>query len=472
MLKLFNTLTRKKEEFIPLKKGKVGMYTCGPTVYDYPHIGNLRAYVFADILRRVLESNKLKVEQVMNITDVGHLTSDSDEGEDKVEAQSKKTGKSAKEITEFFTEIFVKNLEVLNIKKPNIFCKATDHIKDQIALVKVLEKNGYTYKISDGIYFDTSKISDYGKLARLNIKGMKAGARVELNSEKKNITDFALWKFSPTNSKRQMEWESSWGTGFPGWHIECSAMAMKYLGETLDIHTGGIDHIPVHHTNEIAQSESATGKKFVNYWLHCAFLKVEGKKMSKSLGNIFTIDDIIAKGFDPLSFRYLLLTASYRAEMNFTWDSLKGAKNALNSIKDFLVSCKDNGKVDDKLVSEFQKCVNDDLDTPKAIAHIWKNIISSKKYSPETKKATIIECDKVLGLSFKNCVFDESKKTDSEKIPQEILSLLAQRENFRKEKKWEESDVIRKKIEASGFVVEDTPDGAKIKKLSTLDKKI
>ena len=305
-IKLFDTYTRSKRLFVPLESGKIKVYTCGPTVYDYPHIGNLRAYVFADILRRMFEFNGYDVTHVINITDVGHLASDADEGEDKVEASAREQKRSALEITKFYAEIFKQNLISLNIESPTVWSVATEHIAEQIALVERLEKLGYTYKTSDGVYFDTSKLSDYGHLGRLDINGMMFGARVEENREKRNPTDFALWKFSPKGKKRQMEWDSPWGVGFPGWHIECSAMAMKYLGETIDVHTGGIDHIPIHHTNEIAQSEAVTGKQFARYWMHVAFLSVDGGKMAKSLANFFTLQDLVDKGYDPLSFRYLV----------------------------------------------------------------------------------------------------------------------------------------------------------------------
>ena len=302
---LFDTYSRQKKLFVPLKSGEVTIYTCGPTVYDYPHIGNLRAYIFSDILRRSLEFNDYKVTQVINITDVGHLVSDADEGEDKMEMKAHEQKCSALEMAEFYTQIFKGNLISLNIEVPEIWCKATEHIKEQIDLIKHLESLGYTYQTSDGIYFDTSKVDSYGYLGRINVDGMQPGSRVELSSEKKNPTDFALWKLSPKEGKRQMEWESPWGIGFPGWHIECSAMAMKYLGETIDIHTGGIDHIPVHHTNEMTQSEAATGKKFVDYWVHVAFLTVDGGKMGKSLHNFITLQNIIDKGYDPLAFDIL-----------------------------------------------------------------------------------------------------------------------------------------------------------------------
>ncbi|MEM4245179.1 MAG: cysteine--tRNA ligase, partial [Candidatus Nanoarchaeia archaeon] len=290
-LKFYNTLTRKKEVFKPIHDKKVGIYTCGPTVYWYQHIGNLRSYIFSDLLKKVLLFNGYEVKHVMNVTDVGHLTSDADEGEDKIEKAAAKEGKSAKEIADYYWKVFRNDFKKLNIAEPTVWCKATEHIKEQIDLIKRLEKKGYTYRTDDGIYFDTSKFKDYGKLARLKKEGLEAGKRIELK-DKKNITDFALWKFSEKPGVRQQEWDSPWGVGFPGWHIECSAMSMKHLGEHFDIHTGGIDHIPVHHTNEIAQSEAATGKKFVNYWMHGAFLTSKGEKISKSKGGLYTIAEL------------------------------------------------------------------------------------------------------------------------------------------------------------------------------------
>lgn len=460
---LFDTYERQKREFVPLEAGKVKMYTCGPTVYDYPHIGNLRAYVFADVLRRMLENNGFVVTQVMNITDVGHLTSDADEGEDKVESQAKKTGRSAQEIAAFFTEIFANDLAILGIQSPTVFCKATGHITEQITLVKRLEEKGYTYRTSDGLYFDTSKFPNYGKLARLDTKGMRPGARVELNREKRNPTDFALWKFSPAGSKRQMEWGSPWGVGFPGWHVECSAMAMQYLGETLDIHTGGIDHIPVHHTNEIAQSEAATGKPFVHYWLHCAFLQVEGQKMSKSLGNIFTLNDLAEKGYDPLAFRYLLLTSHYRSQMNFTWAALNGAAKALDTLRTHIAEWPISGKADESLVGEFRKHLNNDVDTPRALAHVWEKIIPSDRYSAATKKATLLEYDRILGLRL-TTLPKSAVVAASEEIPASVRSLLTEREDLRKRSQWKEADNVRQKIADAGYVIEDTRNGIRLKK--------
>ncbi|HKZ34226.1 MAG TPA: cysteine--tRNA ligase, partial [Candidatus Nanoarchaeia archaeon] len=317
MIKLYNTLTRKKEVFKPLKKGQVGVYTCGPTVYWYQHIGNLRTYIFADILKRVFLYNNYKVKHIINVTDVGHLTSDADTGEDKIERAAKREGKTAREIADYYLRIFQEDFKKLNILEPNSWPKATEHIKEQIELIKKLEEKGFTYKTNDGIYFNTGKLKDYGKLARLKIRGLQAGKRISLG-EKKNKTDFALWKFSPLGEKRQQEWDSPWGIGFPGWHIECSAMSMKYLGENFDIHTGGQDHIQIHHTNEIAQSEAATGKPFVRYWLHGAWLLFRGRKISKSLGGLYTISELEKLGFEPIDFRYLCLGTHYRKPLSFT----------------------------------------------------------------------------------------------------------------------------------------------------------
>jgi len=341
MIKLYNTLTRKKEAFKPIKKDQVGIYTCGPTVYSYQHIGNLRSYIYPDILKRALLYNNYKVKHIINITDVGHLTSDSDTGEDKMEKAAKKEGKTAEQIAEFYFKAFESDLNKLNVLPPTKWTKATAHIKEQIALIKKLESKGYTYKTSDGVYFNSSKFKTYGELINTGLKkglvrglkkGLKAGFRVPMG-EKKNPTDFALWKFSPQNEKRQQEWESPWGIGFPGWHIECSAMSMKYLGEHFDIHTGGEDHVPIHHTNEIAQSEAATGKKFVNYWLHNAFIKSQGEKISKSTGGLYTLSELQDLGYSPMHFRYLTLLTHYRKPLNFSLENLDSAKNAYERLK-------------------------------------------------------------------------------------------------------------------------------------------
>ena len=449
---LFDTYQRKKRQFIPLEQGKVKIYTCGPTVYDYAHIGNLRAYIFADTLRKMFEFNGYEVRHVINITDVGHLTSDADSGEDKVELSARKQKMSAFEISEFYTNIFKQNLSDLNIKPPTIWSKATDHINEQIALIQRLEKKGYTYLTSDGVYFDTSKLSNYGYLARLDIKGIKPGARVNLG-EKRNPTDFALWKFSPKNQKRQMEWPSPWGIGFPGWHIECSAMAMKYLGETIDIHTGGIDHIPVHHTNEIAQSEAATGKQFARYWLHVAFLTSHGKKMAKSEKNFITLQDIIQRGYDPLAFRYYILTSHYRSSLDFTWRGLQGIQKALMSLREKVLNWEGKQVApDEKFLKEFTIRINNDLNTPQAIALMWEVVDSS--LTPEKKRATLLEFDRVFSFGLASSSFGE--------IPKEIIALVQEREFLRKNGQWEKADCLREEILKRGYEVRDMPTGPKV----------
>jgi cysteinyl-tRNA synthetase len=457
---LFNTLSRKKEKFLSLKDKLVAMYNCGPTVYERVHIGNLRAYIFADTLKRALEFNGYKVKQIINITDVGHLVSDADSGEDKIEKSAREKRKSAFEISRFYEKLFKEDIKKLNIKKPFKFPRATEHIKEMIELIKILEKKGYTYKISDGIYFDTSKFKNYGKLAGLDKKKLKPGARVEINPEKKNPYDFALWKFSPKDVKRQMEWKSPWGIGFPGWHIECSAMAIKYLGKTLDIHTGGVDHIDIHHTNEIAQSEVATGKKFVRYWLHCNFLMAEGQKMSKSLGNIITLEDIEKRGFKPLAFRYLVLNSHYRSLMNFTWQAMESAEkaydNLLEHISAFSLSNKTNKKSEKEIKEKILTIINDDLDTPKLIAEMW-NILRTNK-DLNYKKTFVLLADQVLGLGLEEFL----KK---QKIPALVKKKVLLREKLRKEKKWPEADKIREEILKMGYKVEDTQYGAVIKKI-------
>ncbi len=459
-LQIYNTLTRKKEIFKPLKKNIVGLYTCGPTVYNYAHIGNLRTYIFEDILKRVLIYNKFKVKHVMNITDVGHLTSDSDTGEDKMEKGAKREGKTVWEIADFYTKAFMSDIKKLNITKAEIICKATDYIKEQIELIKKLGKKGFTYIIEDGVYFDTSKLKDYGKLAKLDIEGLKAGARIEVVSGKKNITDFALWKFSPEEKKRQMEWNSKWGKGFPGWHIECSAMSMKFLGETFDIHCGGIDHIPVHHTNEIAQSEAATGKKFVNFWMHGEFLNLEKEKMAKSGENFITLSTLEERNFDPLVYRFFCLSAHYRSSLNFSFESLESAKKGFENLKNKILEIKkeknkDNKKIKEKYKSEFLKLINNDLDMPKAVALLW-DLTKEKEISGKSKLNLILDFDKVFGLNL--------KKIKEEKVPKEILDLVKKREKARKEKDFAESDKLRKLINEKGYALEDTEKGPLIKK--------
>ena len=461
MLKLYNTLTRKKDNFKEIEKGKVGVYSCGPTVYWFQHIGNLRTYIFSDLLKRILLFNGLKVEHVMNVTDVGHLTSDADEGEDKMEKAAVKEGKSAKEIAEFYFDVFVKDMKKLNILEPNIWSKATEHIKEQIELVKKLEKKGFTYKTSDGIYFNSSKFKNYGKLAKLNKEGLSAGKRV-LVGEKKHKTDFALWKFSNSEGKRQQEWDSPWGVGFPGWHIECSAMSMRYLGEHFDIHTGGEDHISVHHTNEIAQSECVSGKKFVNYWLHGAFLLFKGEKVSKSKGGLYTVSELEEIGYNAEDFRYLCLLTHYRKPLNFSLDNLDAAKAAYGRIKRRIVELKKDKLKGKDLTEKYEKffleAINDDLNLPKAV-QIFLKALEDKSFDSVKKLVLMYNFDKVLGLGFKEM------KDDSSHVSDEIEVLISEREVLRKQKKWAEADIIRQRIKERGYVLEDTENGVRARKV-------
>ncbi len=463
-MKIYNSLSRQIEEFKPINPPNVGMYTCGPTVYNYASIGNFRTYTFSDVLLRSLIYFGYKVKYIMNLTDVGHLTGDNsgdaDTGEDRLEMAGKKEQKTAWDIAEFYTNAFLKDFEKLNLKKPENFVRATDHITEQINLVKKLEENGLIYKTSDGIYFNTVAFENktgkkYGELSTLD--QIKEGARVEINSEKKNPRDFALWKFSPKDAKRNMEWESPWGIGFPGWHIECSAMSMKYLGETFDIHVGGEDLRSTHHPNEIAQSEGATGKTFVNYWLHSAFLKVDGKRMGKSLGNFYTISDIIKKGVDPLALRYFYLTGKYKEQLNFTWEGLAGAQNTLNKLRSIIAGLR--GEKERNVLSEeklskveeyrnrFSEAIGDDLNTPEALAVLWETV---KSNIPGTDKLDLLfSFDEVLGLGL-----SEVQSVKSE-IPDSVKELVNKRDKLRAEGKFEDADKIREEIEKLGFPVQD-----------------
>ncbi|KKQ80029.1 MAG: Cysteine-tRNA ligase [Parcubacteria group bacterium GW2011_GWC2_38_7] len=457
MLHLFNTLTRTIEDFKPQNDKEVTFYACGPTVYDFAHIGNLRTYIFEDILKRVLVADGYNIKHVINITDVGHLTGDQDLGEDKIEKSARLESKTAWDIADFYTKAFKGDLAKLNIIEPTIWAKATDHVLEQIDLIKQLENKGFIYKTSDGLYFDTSKLSDYGKLARLNLAGQEEGARVEANSEKKSPTDFAVWKFSPAGTQRQMEWDSPWGKGFPGWHLECSAMSMKYLGETIDIHAGGIDHIPVHHTNEIAQSESATGKKFVNYWVHGDFLLISDSRMSKSEGNNYTLSTLEEKGYDPLVYRFYCLSAHYRSKLNFSFDSLDNARQSWRKLKEkFLDLGEQNGKADEELLKKFQDYINDDMSMPQAIAVVWDVFKSS--LSDSDKRSTLLKFDEVLGLGLNNI-------SAQSVAPEEVKQLVQAREVARSTKNWSEADQIRKKVLDLGWVIEDETFGPHLKKI-------
>jgi len=464
-IRLYNTPARKKQVFKSIRKNEARMYICGPTVYDYAHIGHFFAYVFVDVLRRVLKFNGFKLKDQMNITDVGHLTSDADTGEDKVEKAAREKKMDAWKLAKYYTKDFFDAMEKLNVQKINIITKATDHIDQMIKLVQKMEKRGFTYKTSDGIYYDTSKFSGYADFAGLNLKELKTGARVEENPEKKNPTDFALWKFSPVEVRRQMEWDSPWGRGFPGWHIECTAMSMAYLGETYDIHTGGVDHINVHHTNEIAQAYGATGKKkFVNYWLHNNHLMVDGQKMSKSKQNFYNMADIEAKGFDPLALRYLFLTAHYRTRLNFTWESLEAAERTLDTLREHMVEwkkSKSKKKSDKEKIefynTEFLKAVNNDLNTPRALSLVWK-LVREKKVNDKDKLKMLLKFDEVLGLRLKGV------KPARKKLSDEVKNLVKKREEFRKAGKYQEADVIRKRLDKEfGVLLEDTAKGTKWK---------
>lgn len=462
-MRIYNTLSKTVEELKPIKEGEIGLYTCGPTVYHYAHIGNMRTYVAEDFLRRGLEYLGFKVKHVMNITDVGHLTSDADEGEDKMELGARREGKSAWDIADFYTRAFFKDFDSLNCLRPNVSCKATDHIAEMIELVRKLEANGYTYRTSDGIYYDTSKFAGYGLLAgRANLEGLKAGARVEMSREKRNPTDFSLWKFSPSGEKRQMEWDSPWGKGFPGWHIECSAMSMKYLGETFDMHCGGVDHVPIHHTNEIAQAEGATGKKFVNYWVHMEFLVIGSlEKMSKSSGNFLTLNSVIEKGYSPLVYRYFCSQAHYRKQLEFSFEAIASAEKALKNLKSSIASIREKAggaiKPDSSSprLEEFKKALEDDMNIPKAVSVFWDTVRDSS-LDPAEKMWLAGEFEKVLALG----VLEEEKI----QIPAEIESLSAQRAEAKKNRDFALADSLREKIKSLGWLVEDTPKGPKIKK--------
>jgi cysteinyl-tRNA synthetase len=459
---LYNTLTRQKEEFIPIRPGEVGLYTCGPTVYNFAHIGNLRTYLFQDVLKRVLAYNGYRVTHVMNITDVGHLTGDRDMGEDKMESGSRREGKTAWDIAEFYTKAFKEDIARLNIVEPTIWCKATDSIPEQIDLIRILEEKGFTYRTRDGIYFDTAKFPGYARLSSQNLEALQEGARVEKNPEKRNATDFALWKLSPPGVQRQMEWGSPWGVGFPGWHIECSAMSMQFLGEQLDIHCGGIDHIDIHHTNEIAQSEAATGRRFFNFWMHGAFLNIQGgKKMAKSEENFLTLENALVKrGIPPLAYRFAAFLTHYRKPMEYSDESIQAAKNGLehlcNQVREVAHGSQTAaGGVSSAYRQKFLEAVNDDLNMPRALAVVQEMLKSDIPASE--KHGTILEFDRVLGL-------DLDQVDKGEELPAEVQKLVDDRRRARESKDWAESDRLRDAIQALGYIVKDTRDGMKLLK--------
>jgi len=454
-IKLYNTLTRQKEEFKPIQPGKVGMYTCGPTVYHDAHIGNMRTYLFADMLRRMFVLNGLEVTAVMNITDVGHLASDGDTGDDKIAKAAKEKGQSAWDVAEHYTKLFLKDMQDLNILTPTVLSKATEHIKDQIALVKALEEKGLTYRTNDGIYFDTSKFPKYGALGGQKAEDKLGGARVSLG-EKKRLTDFALWKFSPKGVKRDMEWESPWGKGFPGWHIECSAMAMKYLGQSFDVHIGGADLAPVHHENEIAQSEAATGKPYVRYWMHGEFLNIDEKKMSKSVKNVYTLQETVMNSSEPLAFRLFVMSAHYRSKLNFTFEALRSSAIALRSLRATLREWELPAMGCAEYEKRFLERVSDDLDMPGALAVMWE-LVKDNSQPTSARAASIVFMDKVLGLNLASFIGAKIE------IPEGIMTLVEEREKARLNKDWIRSDELRMEIELAGFEIEDSPEGPKLR---------
>lgn len=466
-MKLYNTLTRTVSVFQPFNPPIVSFYACGPTVYDYTHIGHMRTYVNIDVLKRALTFLGYKINHVMNITDVGHLTGDTDEGEDKLEKGAQKAGKSVWDVANFYTDHFLKTMGALNTLPTDHLIKATDHIPEMIGLIKRLEEKGYTYQTKEAIYFDTTKFSTYGKLSGQKLEDKKQAAReeVRVDPDKKNPADFALWFFRQGRFKdHTMHWESPWGEGFPGWHIECSAMSMKYLGDTIDLHAGGIDHIPVHHENEIAQSEAATGKLFVKYWFHNEFLLVDGVKMSKSLNNFYTLEDLVKKGIDPLAIRLLFLHTHYRKQLNFTWDSLQGAQSELDKLREQVIALRQGSQRNElspeklKQVEEFQaqfkKTLENDLQMPQALAVVW-SMIKSNIPSPD-KLDLLYTFDEVLGLNL--------KEVQEEMIPVEVTQLAQRRLEARNQNDFKRSDELRIEIEDKGYTVEDLPDGYKIKK--------
>ena len=459
-LYFYNTLTRKKEIFKPLHEREVRMYSCGPTVYKDATIGNMRTYIMNDIIRRVLKYNDYTVKHAMNITDVGHLVSDGDEGEDKMVKSSREMHKTPTEIANYYTDLFFQDLEKLNIETPEIICKATEHISDMIKYVQKLIDNGYAYITSTAVYFDVSKLDKYGILSGIKLDEQKAGARVDVDTEKRNPYDFALWIKAPEN--HIMKWESPWGLSYPGWHIECSAMGQKYLGEVFDIHTGGIDLIPTHHENEIAQSKGACGKNPARFWIHGEYLLIDGGKMSKSLGNVYLLKDIEAKGYDPLAYRLFTYSSSYRTKLNFTWDAMAASQKSLEKLKqgyqNHLLGSDDISDEEiAKYEEDFHKAINDDLNMPLAMSVVWEVIKNPKK----SKKLAdlLLKFDTVLALKI-----DEPIKQKDNEIPSEITELAEKRKQAREDKNWEESDKIRDEIKSKGYIIKDSKEGYEIVK--------
>ncbi len=455
----YNTLTRKKDEFIPIDEKEIRMYSCGPTVYYFAHIGNLRAYLFMDTLRRTLKYNGYKLKHVMNITDVGHLVSDADEGEDKMMKAAQRENKDPFEIANFYMTAFLKDIDTLNIDRPEIIARATEHIPDMEKYVQKIIENGYTYETEDTIYFDTAKLDKYGVLSNINIDEQKAGARVDFDQNKKNVTDFALWIKAPEN--HLMKWDTFWGKCYPGWHLECSAMGHKYLGEHFDIHTGGIDHIPIHHENEIAQAKGYCGQIPANFWMHVDFLQVNGGKMSKSLNNLYTLKDLQEKGYEPLVYRMFNFTSTYRAQINFTFEAMDAAKVALGRLREGYLKHKEGTEEVSQeeinaLKNRFLEAINDDLNMPVAMSVVWEVVKNPKK--SKAYQELLLDFDRVLGFDLEHYVKEE--KT----LPDEVQKLVTERNLARENKNWAESDRLRDILIGMGYTVKDSKEGTLVEK--------
>lgn len=468
MLKLYNTLNRKKEEFIPIDKENnlVKMYSCGPTVYNFAHIGNMRTYIFMDVLRKVIKYNGYKLLHVINITDVGHLTSDADEGEDKMLKAARRENKSVYDIAKMYTDIFMADIHKLNIENPEYILKATDYIKEMEEYVIKIMENGYAYETSKGVYFDTAKLKTYGELSKVDLDNQKSGARIEIDPEKKNPLDFAIWIKAPKD--HIMKWDSKFGLCYPGWHIECSAMSKKYLGEVFDIHTGGVDHIPIHHENEIAQSRGATNKNPANFWMHGEFLLIDDGKMSKSLGNVYTIEDLEEKGISPLDFRYFTYTSSYRNKLNFTWESVKSAKISLARLKELCNLHKDvKNEIAENIIQDyeykFKEAINDDLNMSVAISILWE--IGKEKTKSNDYYNLILKFDSVLSLDLDKVEEIKTEMLNENLLPEEIIKLVNYRKSARENKDFGLSDKLRDILKEKGYNISDSKDGQKIEKV-------
>jgi cysteinyl-tRNA synthetase len=466
-LRLFNTLSRQLEEFRPLAPGQVGVYACGPTVYNYAHLGNLRTYVFEDLLVRTLRYLGFQVRHVMNVTDVGHLTDDADQGEDKMVKSAREQGLSVWQIAEFYSRAFFEDLARLNVQQPSVICRATEHIDDMIALIRRLEARGFTYGAGGNIYFDISRLPDYGKLTAQNLEELKAGARVEVDTGKRNPLDFALWFTRSKFEHQAMLWDSPWGRGYPGWHIECSAMSMRYLGEQFDIHCGGVDHIPVHHTNEIAQAEAATGRPWVSYWLHAEFLVLAREKMAKSAGGFLTLATLMERGFDPLDYRQFCLNAHYRSQLAFSWEALEAARSARRNLRERLAqllaeaepSARETDEPERDYLQAFTENLSADLNVPKGLADLW-GLLKDERLSPSARARGALVMDRVLGLGL-----GEVKPARQEPLEEGVRALIDERSRARAARDWARADELREKLKRFGVLVEDTPDGVRWKKL-------